>query len=77
MIRISNLVLARGAHQRDVPCPGAHRLSGPIRWLPIRLLDGDSKVEEALRDGTLNELVNRQQRADVQFSKKMAVEGRQ
>jgi len=47
------------------------------RWLAIRLLDGDSKVEEALRDGTLNELVNRQQRADVQFSKKMAVEGRQ
>lgn len=47
------------------------------RWLAIRLLDGDAKVEAALRDGTLNELVNRQQQADVEFSKKMAVEGRQ
>lgn len=47
------------------------------RWLAIRLLDGDAKVEAALRDGTLNELVNRQQEADVEFSKKMAVEGRQ
>lgn len=47
------------------------------RWLAIRLLDGDAKVEAALRDGTLNELVSRQQNADVKFSKKMAVEGRQ
>ena len=47
------------------------------RWLAIRLLDGDAKVEAALRDGTLNELVNRQQNADVEFSKKMAVDGRQ
>ena len=47
------------------------------RWLAIRLLDGDAKVEAALRDGTLNELVSRQQRSDVQFSKKMAIEGNQ
>ncbi len=47
------------------------------RWLAIRLLDGDATVEAALRDGTLNELVNRQQRAGVEFSKKMAVDGRQ
>lgn len=47
------------------------------RWLAIRLLDGDAKVEAALRDGTLNELVSRQQRSDVQFSKKMALEGNQ
>jgi GTP-binding protein len=47
------------------------------RWLAIRLLDGDTKVEQALRDGSLDELVRRQQSADVQFSKKMAVDGRQ
>ncbi len=47
------------------------------RWLAIRLLDGDAKVEQALREGNLTELVSRQQDADVQFSKKMAVDGRQ
>ncbi len=47
------------------------------RWLAIRLLDGDAKVEQALRDGNLTEMVSRQQKADVKFSKKMAVEGRQ
>lgn len=47
------------------------------RWLAIRLLDGDAKVEQALREGNLRELVSRQQDADVQFSKKMAVDGRQ
>jgi len=47
------------------------------RWLAIRLLDGDAKVEQALRSGELAELVARQQRSDVQFSKKMAVEGKQ
>ena len=57
----------------DTAAPGIPN----ARWLAIRLLDGDAKVEAALRDGTLNELVNRQQRAGVQFSKKMAVEGRQ
>ena len=47
------------------------------RWLAIRLLDGDVKVEQALREGNLAALVSRQQDADVQFSKKMAVDGRQ
>ena len=47
------------------------------RWLAIRLLDGDAKVEQALRSGELAELVKRQQNADMQFSKKMAVDGRQ
>ena len=44
------------------------------RWLAIRLLDGDAKVEQALREGNLAELVSRQQRAGVKFSRKMAVE---
>lgn len=47
------------------------------RWLAIRLLDGDAKVEAALQNGTLNELVNRQQKVDTKFSKKMALEGQQ
>ena len=47
------------------------------RWLAIRLLDGDSKVQQALMSGDLGQLVTRQQSSDVQFSRKMAVEGRQ
>ncbi len=47
------------------------------RWLAIRLLDGDAKVQQALLSGELAQRVARQQRADVQFSRKMAVEGRQ
>ena len=47
------------------------------RWLAIRLLDGDAKVQQALVSGELTQRVQRQQQADVQFSKKMSVEGRQ
>jgi len=47
------------------------------RWLAIRLLDGDVKVQRALLSGELAQRVARQQKADVQFSRKMAVEGRQ
>jgi len=47
------------------------------RWLAIRLLDGDAKVQRALLSGELAQRVARQQSADVQFSRKMAVEGRQ
>ncbi|MDX9849968.1 MAG: FeoB small GTPase domain-containing protein [Anaerolineaceae bacterium] len=47
------------------------------RWLAIRLLDGDSRVKEAIQNGEINELVNSQRRSDVQFSRKMAMEGRQ
>ena len=47
------------------------------RWLAIRLLDGDSKVEQALISGELAGRVSRQNQAEVQFSRKMAVEGRQ
>jgi GTP-binding protein len=47
------------------------------RWLAIRLLDGDAKVQQALMSGELAKRVARQQKADVQFSRKMSVEGRQ
>ena len=47
------------------------------RWLAIRLLDGDARVQNAITNGELAEIVSRQKRADVQFSKKMSVEGRQ
>ena len=47
------------------------------RWLAIRLLDGDAKVQQALMSGELAGLMARQQSADVQFSRKMSVEGRQ
>lgn len=47
------------------------------RWLAIRLLDGDARVQKALSSGELADIVGRQQRADVSFSKKMSVEGRQ
>ena len=47
------------------------------RWIAIRLLDGDSRVEEALVGGELAELVVRQQVADERFSKKIALQGSQ
>ena len=47
------------------------------RWLAIRLLDGDARVQQAILSGEIAELVGAQQRADVSYSRKMAVEGRQ
>ncbi|HXF86675.1 MAG TPA: FeoB small GTPase domain-containing protein [Anaerolineales bacterium] len=47
------------------------------RWLAIRLLDGDARVQKALLNGEFPELIARQRRADVRFSRKMAVEGQQ
>jgi ferrous iron transport protein B len=47
------------------------------RWVAIRLLDGDVRVQRALQSGEFPALINRQRRAEVSFSKKMAVEGRQ
>lgn len=47
------------------------------RWLAIRLLDGDARVQKAITSGELSEIVARQARTDVQFSRKMSVEGRQ
>ncbi len=47
------------------------------RWLAIRLLDGDARVQQAILDGEIATLVSEQKSADVSFSKRMAVEGRQ
>lgn len=47
------------------------------RWLAIRLLDGDAKVQQALLSGELALQVQRQQEKETQFSRKMALEGRQ
>ncbi|MBN2677555.1 MAG: 50S ribosome-binding GTPase [Anaerolineaceae bacterium] len=47
------------------------------RWLAIRLLDGDERVEKAILSGEIAKLVRSQKRADIRFSKKMAVEGHQ
>jgi len=47
------------------------------RWLAIRLLDGDARVQRAITSGELGQIVARQTRADVRFSGKMSVEGRQ
>ncbi len=47
------------------------------RWLAIRLLDGDARVQQVISSGSLGEIVTRQQQVDVQFSRKMSVEGRQ
>jgi ferrous iron transport protein B len=47
------------------------------RWIAIRLLDGDGRVERALRTGELAQLVERQQRPDDRFSRKIALQGAQ
>ncbi|MBN2147552.1 MAG: 50S ribosome-binding GTPase [Anaerolineales bacterium] len=47
------------------------------RWLAIRLLDGDSRLQQALLSGELIELVSAQRSSDVQFSEKIALGGRQ
>jgi GTPase len=47
------------------------------RWLAIRLLDGDARVQQALVDGTFADLVAQQgERAD-RASRKMALQGAQ
>lgn len=47
------------------------------RWLAIRLLDGDTRVQNALLSGEMADLVARQRSADVRFSRKIALEGAQ
>ncbi len=47
------------------------------RWLAIRLLDGDARVEGALQSGELARLVDRQREADTHFSRKISLEGAQ
>ncbi len=47
------------------------------RWIAIRLLDGDARVQQALVSGELVELAHAQRRQDQAFSGKIALEGRQ
>ena len=47
------------------------------RWLAIRLLDGDARVQRALQNGELLDLVARQKEDASRPSRKIAVEGRQ
>lgn len=47
------------------------------RWIAIRLLDGDARVEDALASGRLAELVSQQQVTDTRFSQKIALQGSQ
>lgn len=47
------------------------------RWLAIRLLDGDTRVQNALLSGEMADLVARQRSADTRFSRKIALEGAQ
>jgi GTP-binding protein len=47
------------------------------RWIAIRLLDGDDRVERALRTGEFAAMVERQQRPDERFSRKIALQGAQ
>lgn len=47
------------------------------RWLAIRLLDGDTRVQQALLNGEMADLAARQRQADTSFSRKIALEGTQ
>ena len=47
------------------------------RWLAIRLLDGDARVQEALLSGELAQLAARQQQSVVQHSSKISLSGKQ
>jgi ferrous iron transport protein B len=47
------------------------------RWLAIRLLDGDARVQQAILSGEITDLADKQKRTEANFSKKMAVEGHQ
>lgn len=47
------------------------------RWLAIRLLDGDARVEQALLNSELADLVANQRRSDLRLSSKTALAGNQ
>jgi ferrous iron transport protein B len=47
------------------------------RWLAIRLLDGDARVQQALLSGELADMVHRQRGPETLASRKMAIEGGQ
>ena len=70
------------AFQRAVEelVPQISRLSPELpnpRWIAIRLLDGDSRIEQALLSGELVKLATAQRRGEAQFSQKIALSGRQ
>jgi len=45
------------------------------RWVALRLLDGDQRVRQALQNGELLSIAERQRQAVRRFSRKMAIEG--
>jgi ferrous iron transport protein B len=47
------------------------------RWVAMRLLDGDLRVRQALLDGELAQIAQRQREAVQRFSRKIALEGAQ
>jgi GTP-binding protein len=47
------------------------------RWIAIRLLDGDARVQQALRNGELFQLVKSQREQGTRTNRKMALEGNQ
>jgi ferrous iron transport protein B len=47
------------------------------RWVALRLLDGDQRIRQALLNGELNDIAQRQREAVRRFSRKMALEGAQ
>lgn len=74
--RIQGTPVFQQAVERLVPLIEALAPGLPnARWIAIRLLDGDARVQEALEKGELFDLVRRQQEQDIRTSRKMAVEG--
>lgn len=47
------------------------------RWIAIRLLDGDARIQQALQSGELLELAGNQRGQELSHSRKMAVSGHQ
>ena len=47
------------------------------RWIAIRLLDGDLKVQEALKNNELAQIMQEQSQQTDQFSRQISVDGRQ
>jgi ferrous iron transport protein B len=47
------------------------------RWVAMRLLDGDMRVRQALLNGELARIAERQRKAGQRFSRKIALEGAQ
>ena len=68
-----NSAIAELVPMIDAAAPGVPN----ARWIAIRLLDGDDRVERALRTGELAALVARQQQPDDRFSRKIALQGAQ